>query len=66
MTLDAFKIKHGGPRTGFFLRRSAQIIFEPGMTRQHDREPNPAPTRFFDHLFETSKGLSMQVMAIID
>jgi hypothetical protein len=31
MTLDTFKIKHCGPGTGFFLRRSAQVIFEPGM-----------------------------------
>ena len=31
MTLDAFKLKHGGPGAGFLLRRAAQIIFEPGM-----------------------------------
>ena len=66
MTLDAFKLKHGGPGAGFLLRWAAQIIFEPGMTGSHDRKTRAAPTRFFDQLFETAERLAMHIMAIID
>jgi hypothetical protein len=66
MTLDAFKLKHGGAGAGFLLRRAAQIIFEPGMAGSHDRETRAASTRFFDQLFETPERLAMQIMAIID
>jgi hypothetical protein len=66
MTLDAFKRKHGGSGAGFLLRRAAQIIFEPGMAGEHERETRAASTRFFAQLFETPERVAMHLMAIID
>ena len=61
MALDAFKLKHRGPGTGFFLRRSAQVMFEPGMASSHDHIPPDLVVERVKRSLKASGGEDLQI-----
>jgi len=66
LALDPFKLQDRRAGTDLFPGGPAQLVFEPGMAGEDDRQARAPMARLFDELLEAPQGLAMEVMAVID